>query len=67
MNVNISFSGIFLSLLTLMLIYLKLIHKISISWWWVWSPMWVPGLIFIIVVIIVVLIAGISALIENYF
>lgn len=31
---------LFLPTLTLILITLKLIGKTSLSWWWVWAPMW---------------------------
>jgi hypothetical protein len=41
-----SSSGIgFTGLLTILFIALKLLGKISWSWWWVLSPMWISGLI----------------------
>jgi hypothetical protein len=35
----------FLSILTLILITLKLTDQIDWSWWWIWSPIYVPALI----------------------
>ena len=32
----------FTGLLTVVFIVLKLIGKIDWSWWWVWSPLWIP-------------------------
>lgn len=32
----------FLGLLTLLFIGLKLAGAIDWSWWWVWSPLWIP-------------------------
>jgi uncharacterized membrane protein YhaH (DUF805 family) len=52
-NVNISSSsssGIgFVGLLTIVFIVLKLLEKITWSWWWVLSPLWISvGLVLII-------------------
>ncbi|CAB4240523.1 hypothetical protein UFOVP3_20 [uncultured Caudovirales phage] len=35
----------FLSILTLILITLKLTGQIDWSWWWIWSPIYIPALI----------------------
>jgi predicted membrane-bound mannosyltransferase len=35
----------FMSILTLILITLKLIGQIDWSWWWVLAPMYIPALI----------------------
>jgi hypothetical protein len=32
----------FTGLLTIVFIVLKLTHVIAWSWWWVWSPLWIP-------------------------
>lgn len=37
-------SDLFLSLLTVLFIGLKLTGYIDWSWWWVLSPIWIPGL-----------------------
>lgn len=48
-----SSSGIgFLGLLTIVFIVLKLIGKISWSWWWILSPSWIPIIIAILVFLI---------------
>lgn len=63
-NVNISSSssgGIgFVGLLTIVFIVLKLIGKITWSWWWVLSPLWISAglaLLILLGVLIFVLIA----------
>lgn len=43
----------FTSLLLIVLITLKLMNYIHISWWWVFSPLWIPALIVIILAIII--------------
>jgi hypothetical protein len=35
----------FLSILTLILITLKLTGQIDWSWWWIWAPIYIPALI----------------------
>lgn len=52
-NVNVSSSsssGIgFVGLLTIVFIVLKLLGKITWSWWWVLSPLWISaGLVFLV-------------------
>lgn len=42
-----------LLVLTLVLVVLKLSGAITISWWWVFSPIWIPLLIALLVVLIV--------------
>lgn len=51
-NVNISFSGWFVGVLTLIFITLKLLGKISWSWIWVLSPLWISGLIGLTLIVI---------------
>lgn len=46
----------FTGLLTCIFIVLKLIDKISWSWWWVLSPLWISVSIFIIVMTIVLMV-----------
>lgn len=56
-----SSSGIgFTGLLTIVFIVLKLIGKISWSWWWVLVPTWVP-LAILLAILGVVLVIGIIA------
>ena len=63
-NVNVSSSssgGIgFVGLLTIVFIVLKLIGKITWSWWWVLSPLWISAglaLLILLGVLIFILIA----------
>ena len=52
-EVQINFKGIgFFGLLTIALIVLKLIGEITISWWWVFAPVWIP-LAFVIFLIFI--------------
>ncbi len=57
-GVNVRFPG-FLSLLTLLLIALKLLEKIDWHWHWVLAPLWIP---FCMTAIVVGLFAGLAAL-----
>jgi hypothetical protein len=44
-------SGIgFGGLLAIVFIVLKILHKISWSWWWVLSPLWVGAAITVVIV-----------------
>jgi len=49
----------FAGLLTIVFITLKLLGKITWSWWWVLSPLWIG---FIVGILILVIIFGIAAL-----
>lgn len=53
---GISFAG----LLTLIFIVLKLLGKITWSWWWVLSPLWISAGITVIILIIIFIFAIIS-------
>ena len=44
----------FFTLLAILFIALKLLDKISWSWWWVLAPIWLPTTIAIVVFILVV-------------
>ena len=44
-------SSLFTTLLLILFIGLKLAGVIDWSWWWVFSPLWIPLLAFIIIVI----------------
>lgn len=55
---NSSRGGIgFLGALTILFIALKLLDKISWSWWWVLSPLWGGLLLVLIVFLIIVIVA----------
>lgn len=57
-NINIKFGEI----LTIVFIVLKLCGKITWSWIWVLSPIWIPTIISIICVVIIV---KVKALLEK--
>lgn len=48
----------FPGLLTIVLITLKLLHKIEISWWVAFSPIWISILLFVFVCVVVAVIAA---------
>lgn len=47
-NYKIGFSG----LLTISFIILKLLGKITWSWWWVLSPLWIQIILIVIILLI---------------
>lgn len=47
----------FLDLLAIVFIVLKLLGKITWSWWWVLSPIWIPLVIIIVSIIVLLIIA----------
>lgn len=64
-NVNVSSSsssGIgFVGLLTIVFIVLKLLGKITWSWWWVLSPLWISaGLVFLVLLGILILVLAVN-------
>lgn len=55
-EINIKFSGLLTTLLTVLFVGLKLTNYIDWSWWWVLAPLWLPiSLILVIVIIIFIL------------
>lgn len=48
----------FLGALQILFIALKLLNKITWSWWWVFCPTWIPLLILFLVIAIVVIVCG---------
>lgn len=64
-NVNVSSSsssGIgFVGLLTIVFIVLKLLGKITWSWWWVLSPLWISaGLTFLVLLGILIWVLAVN-------
>lgn len=55
----------FFGLLTIVFIALKLIGKISWSWWWVLAPSWIPLVIALCIIFICLFLAGIVALFDK--
>lgn len=53
-NTSSSSSGVgFIGLLTIVFITLKLLDRISWSWWWVLSPLWISTLIWFVIIAVV--------------
>ena len=58
-KVDLNTGTLFLELLFLLFLGLKLANKIDWSWWWVFSPLWIPvalviaffGIAFLVMVI----------------
>lgn len=50
-GVNLNLGGGFTGLLTIALIVLKLLGVISISWWWVFSPLIIGFIITLLVIV----------------
>ena len=47
-----TYSGLPLMLLTITLVVLKALGYLNWSWWWVFSPLWIPFAILILVFIV---------------
>lgn len=46
----------FCGLLTIAFVVLKLTGFIDWSWWWVWSPLWLPTAIFLLIAAVIFLV-----------
>lgn len=55
-NTAVSTSTNFLSLLFLLFLGLKLAGCIDWSWWWIFSPIWMPALLIGIITVVVIVI-----------
>lgn len=58
-GITINLGGGFLGLLTLVFVCLKLTGQIAWSWWWVFSPFWIPLAIFLAVVLAIFALAAV--------
>lgn len=54
-DVQISCFGVLNVIVFLAFFLAKIFDKIDWSWWWVFSPLWIPAVICIVVVIIIVI------------
>lgn len=54
-----------MGILTIIFVLAKIFGKIDWSWWWVFSPLWVPSAIILGCVAIGVFIAFIAAILDN--
>ena len=63
-SIEVKSSGIgFSGLLAIVFITLKLLGKISWSWWWVTAPIWGFSAIALVIAIGALLVAGIAAVV----
>ena len=58
--------GSFCTLLTLIFVAAKLFKAIDWSWWWVFSPLWIPAALIIGFLIIMLIVAGIIAIVDHF-
>ena len=58
--------GSFCALLTLIFVIAKLFKAIDWSWWWVFSPLWIPASLIIGFLIIMLIVAGIIAVVDHF-
>jgi hypothetical protein len=56
-NSGTGYSTGFAGLLTIVLITLKLLHKIDCSWWWVLSPIWLAAVVTLLIAVVFLAIA----------
>ena len=56
----------FVSMLTVAFIVLKILGKITWSWWWVLSPMWLSFAFALAVLLVVSIVYGIILIVSKY-
>lgn len=54
-NININCSGIISFLIFLVFFAAKIFGKIDWSWWWIFSPLWIPAILVILLLIVAVI------------
>ena len=54
-KINISLVGVLNVVVFLAFFFAKIFDKIDWSWWWVFSPLWIPFAIIVIICLIVAL------------
>ena len=55
-KINVSLVGVLNVVIFLAFFFAKIFDKIDWSWWWVFSPLWIPTAILLTICIIVALI-----------
>ena len=55
----------FCSLLTIVLLVLKVLGHIGCSWWWVFAPIWIPPAVILAVLVLVGIVLGGAALLHK--
>lgn len=54
--INIKFSGLLTTLLTVLFVGLKLTNYIDWSWWWILSPLWIPFTLLVLILFVIFMI-----------
>lgn len=45
----------FCGLLTIVFIVLKILGYVTFSWWWVFSPIWIPAIIIVAIILAIII------------
>jgi len=53
-----------MTVLTIAFVLLKVYNKIDWSWWWVFSPLWIPTVVILGILGVIAVIALIAAIID---
>lgn len=53
-----------MTVLTIVFVLLKVYDKIDWSWWWVFSPLWIPAAIVIGIMLLMAVVAGVVAMLD---
>ncbi len=59
-KINFSLFGVFNIIIFLAFFFAKIFDKIDWSWWWVFSPLWIPFAFLVAIIAIICLIMLIS-------
>ena len=59
-KITISLTGILNVIIFLAFFFAKIFDKIDWSWWWVFSPLWIPFAFLVVIIAIICLIMLIS-------
>jgi hypothetical protein len=63
-EVGVSSSFPLASILTIIFVLAKLMGKVSWSWWWVFSPLWIGTLAVLVILAVVFVIAVLAEIIK---
>ena len=65
-NIKISLFGISYTLIFLAFFFAKIFNLIDWSWWWVFSPLWVPAVVVLLIVILLAILYIIYTIVDSY-
>jgi len=54
-----------MTVLTIVFVLLKVYDKIDWSWWWVFSPLWLPITVILGILLVIAIFLGIAALFDR--